>query len=1046
METLTFRKPRLVALILLVLIASGLSSLLSLGRQEDPTITNLFATVTTQFPGADPARVEALVTAEIEEELRKIAEVDTVDSVSGQGVSVVSIELLETLDETTIEQVWTQARAAIDDARSRFPAGVGAPEFDAEGISAYSAVIAVTADHDNVPLAVQRRHAGALADRLRGIPQTRAVNLFGVPEEEVLVSLDAARAAALGLTADQISAAIRDADGKVQAGRVQADRTDIAIAVSGEVTALDRLRDVVLRTGPDGAVTRLDDIADITRGPRSPAQELALSDGRPAVLIGVLAQEGVQIDKWMTWVRETLDDGAAAVPVGLSERMVFDQSHYTQERLAEVGTNMALGMALVIGVLFVTLGLRAAAIVALVLPVVSLATLATMNAIGLPIHQMSVTGLIVALGLLVDAAIVMSDEIRQRLQSGMTRAVAVGDSVRRLAAPLLASTVTTALSFTPMILLPGPAGDFVGAIAIAVVMMLFWSLFVALTVTPALAGWLLPEGRDASFLSAGLRGGALSRAFGATLQWSLHNPVKSIALSLVLPALGFASFPSLKAQFFPGVERDQFYIEVQLPPGTAIDETRRVVTGMDAILQQSDAVESRYWSIGKSGPAFYYNITGGRSREPGFAQGMITTRTADDAAALVPALQARLDRAFPQAQVIVRALVQGPPVAAPVELRFVGQDIAVLRDLADEARATMADLDMVTQVRTSISGGAPQVRFDIDEGKTRLLGLTLTDVARQLEAGLVGVTGGSLVEGTEQLPIRVRLGDGLRANPEAIADLPILPPNAAALAAQGNFPAVPLSELADQRLEPSESTITRRNGERANTVQAFLVPGLLPEEALQAVRDDLNAAGFTVPAGYRMEIGGDSDARNSTVGNLMASLGVIVTLTTATIALTFNSFRLTAVALIVCVLSAGLSLLSLAILQYPFGITAIIGVIGSIGVSINAAIIILTGLQADPAAASGDRTAMARVVHGSSRHILSTTITTFGGFLPLILAGGGFWPPFAVSIAGGVLLSTVVSFYFTAPVFALVARKSGSGHAVSGARCNHVHALRVAAE
>ncbi|WP_193141280.1 efflux RND transporter permease subunit [Meridianimarinicoccus sp. MJW13] len=1046
METLTFRQPRLVALILLVLIASGLASLLSLGRQEDPTITNIFATVTTNFPGADPGRVEALVTAEIEEELRRIEEVDTVTSVSGQGVSVVSIELLETLDAAVIEQAWTEARAAVDDARARFPEGVGAPEFDSEGIAAYSAVVAVSAEHAGVPLPILSRHAEALADRFRGIPQTRAVNLFGVPDEEVLVSVDPAQAAALGLTADQISAAIRGADGKVQAGRLQADRTDISIAISGEVTALDRLRDVVLREGPTGAVTRLDDIATVSRGAKQPADELALSDGKPAVLIGVLAQDGVQIDRWMDLVRAELTHGADAVPVGIAETLVFDQSTYTAARLADVGTNMAIGVGLVVAVLFVTLGVRAAMIVALVLPVVSLATLATMNAIGLPIHQMSVTGLIVALGLLVDAAIVMSDEIRQRLQAGMARVEAVGDSVRRLAAPLLASTITTALSFTPMILLPGPAGDFVGAIAIAVVMMLFWSLIVALTVTPALAGWLLPRGDGGGVLASGIRGGALGRAFGVSIRWSLAHPVKSVALALVLPMLGFASFPSLKAQFFPGVERDQFYLEVQMPPGTAIGETRRLVGEIDTILGQESDVRSRYWSIGKSGPAFYYNITGGRSREPGFAQGMVTTTTDAAAARLVPELQARLDVEFPQARIVVRGLVQGPPVDAPVELRFVGQDIAVLRELADEARAIMADLNTITQVRSSISGGAPQLRFDIDEDKARLLGLNLTDVARQLEAGLVGVTGGSLVEGTEQLPIRVRFGDGLRADLMAIADLPILPPDAAKIAASGAFPGVPMSELASLRLEPSESTITRHNGARANTVQAFLIPDLLPEEALQAVQADLADAGFTLPAGYRLEIGGDSDARSSTVNNLMASLGVIATLTTATIALTFNSFRLTAVALAVCVLSAGLSLLALAVLQYPFGITAIIGVIGSIGVSINAAIIILTGLQADPDAAAGDRAAMARVVTGSSRHIVSTTITTFGGFLPLILAGGGFWPPFAVSIAGGVLLSTVVSFYFTPPLFALIQRRTPNPAGQATRTPAAAPSLRMAAE
>ncbi|WP_170604042.1 efflux RND transporter permease subunit [Ruegeria arenilitoris] len=1019
METLTFRHPRLVALIILVLVSAGLSSFLSLGRQEDPTITNLFATVTTQFPGADPERVEALVTAEIEEELRKISEVDEISSVSRSGISVVSVELLETLDEATIEQVWAEARDAIDDASQNFPTSVLPPDFDAEGISAYSAVIAVAADSPNFPITLLSRHAESLGDRLRTIPATRAVDYFGQPEEEVLVSVDMDKAAALGLSATEISQRITEADGKVQSGRLQSD-VDLTINISGEIETIDRIRSIVLRENAEGAVVLLGDIATVDRGPRMPESAIAFANGMPAVLVGVLAQDGVQIDRWTGFVRKELEEGSASVPVGIQELLLFDQSKYTTDRLTEVGINMAIGVALVVAVLFITLGVRAAAIVALVLPVVSLATLATMNMIGLPIHQMSVTGLIVALGLLVDAAIVMTDEIRRRLQDGMDRITAVRDAVRRLAAPLLASTITTALAFMPMILLPGPAGDFVGAIAIAVVLMLVWSLLVALTVTPAIAGWVLSDRKDAGILAQGISIPALARLFEASIRISVANPVRSIALALVLPVLGFAAFPTLTAQFFPGVDRNQFYIEIDMPGGTSISGTTATARLIDEMLLADAGVQSVYWTVGESGPAFYYNIVGNRSREPGFAQAMITTKTAEDAARLVGDLQGRLDTDFTEAQIIVRNLVQGPPVAAPIEVKIQGQDITILRELGDEIRSVMANLDLVTQARASVNGGNPQIRFEIDEINARLLGLDVADIAGQLDAALVGVTGGSLIEGTEQLPVRVRFGDEIRSDLSTIVSMPILLPDAAAISATGVFPAVPLSELAKPIVEPAESVITRTDGVRENTIQAFIVPGVLPEEALQDVLEALDVSGFELPLGYTMTLGGDSDARSSTVGNLMASVGLIVTLSIATIVLTFNSFRLTLVTLAVCVLSAGLSMLSLAIMQYPFGIQAIIGVIGSIGVSINAAIIILTGLQQDPRASRGDRNAMARVVTGSSRHIISTTVTTFGGFLPLIVGGGAFWPPFAVAIAGGVLLSTVVSFFFTPPVFALV--------------------------
>ncbi|MEO0497111.1 MAG: efflux RND transporter permease subunit [Pseudomonadota bacterium] len=1021
--TLTYRQPRLTFLILMVLIAAGLSALLAIGRQEDPTITNLFATVTTSFPGASPERVETLVTAEVENAVKEIPEVDTITSTSGTGISIVSIELQETLADDRIEQVWSEIRDALADAEAQFPAGARTPEFDGDGISAYASVVGLSLTHDGVPLTIVSRYADALADELRNVPGTKAVDIFGEPEEEVLVTIDKARAAALGLAVADVSRAIGAADAKVQAGRLRDSSNDLVLEVTGEIAAIDRIRNVIVREGQQNAAVRVSDIADVTRGARNPVNEMTLVNGARGILVASTLEDGLQVDVWAGFVREVIADFAQTTPDGIELDVIFDQSGYTLDRLMEVAVNMAIGIALVIGVLLITLGVRAALIVALILPVVSLATLATMNFLALPIHQMSVTGLIVALGLLVDAGIVMTDEVAKRVRSGVSRIEAVAEAVRRLWAPLFASTATTALSFTPMILLPGPAGDFVGSIAMSVVIMLLWSLFIALTVTPAVAGWLMPAQGKQSMLNSGVPGGALARGFAVSLRWALRNPIRSVSLALVLPILGFASMPTLTAQFFPGVDRDQFYVEFDLPAGTAIAETARLAERMDALLAAEEGVESIYWSIGKSGPAFYYNITGGRDQAPGYAQAFITTSSPLATERLIADLERRLADEAPNAQVLVRGLVQGPPVAAPVELRVVGQDLDTLREIGNELMVRLAQVESITLARTTSTGGAPKVVVNVDEAKTRALGLDMVSVAEQLRAGLEGVTGGSLVEGTEQLPVRVRLGDDVRSDLSAIRDLPIVSPQSAAQAAQGAYSAMPLSSIADITLLPSDSSITRRNGERTNTVQGFTLRSVLPEEALKEVQTQLDAAGLGLPPGYRVELGGDSDARSSTLGNLFASLGIIVTLMIATIVMTFNSFRLSAVALVVCVLSAGLSILALAIFQYPFGIIAIIGVIGSIGVSINAAIIIMTGLQADERAAAGDADAMVDVIMGSSRHIVSTTITTVGGFLPLILGGGGFWPPFAMAIAGGVLLSTVVSFYFTPPMFALVYAK-----------------------
>ncbi|MBO6507292.1 MAG: efflux RND transporter permease subunit [Roseibium sp.] len=1023
METLFFRQPRLVALTILVIAAAGLSALIGIGRQEDPTITNIFATVTTVYPGADPARVEALVTEKIEEELREVEEIDVIESTSGASISIIQIELLDTLNEEVIEQTWSEIRDKIDDAVREFPSGVLEPEFNTEGAGAFASISALVPRHGDVSEGVLLRYAQALSDTLRNVPGTKSVEIFGEAEEEILVRVDPAILTSLSLTVDQVSTAIRNADAKVRSGRLRGQNRELLIEVEGEIAALDRVRQIPVSTSDNGIVTRVGDVATVSKGVKQPAEELTFSDGRPSILVAAKIADGLQVDAWMKRVRQRIEAFETDMPFSIEHQLIFDQSTYTIERLSGVGLNIAIGMGLVVLVLLVTMGFRSALIVAMVLPVVTLASFSTMSMIGLPLHQMSLTGLIVALGLLVDAGIVMTDEIGQALQKGDSRSDAVAKAVRRLFAPLLASTVTTALSFMPMVLLPGPPGDFVGSIAIAVIVMLIWSFIVAVTLTAAIAGWVLPRGGGEPDRRRFKLSSLVSVPFRFSLRLAMHNPASSVAFALVLPIVGFLSMPTLTAQFFPGVDRNQFHIEVELADGTAISETSRTVLEIDRYLADRAGIEQVSWVIGKSAPAFYYNIVGNRDQAPEFAHALVASSSPEATAELVPELQEALSARFTNARILVRDLVQGPPVDAPVELRLVGPSLEVLRERGDALRQLASRIEEVTIVRTTLDGGAPQLKFAVDEDKARLAGLGLGDVARQLEAILEGSTGGSLVEGTEELPVRVRIGEAERGALEAIASLPLLPAQAQGGAAA--YEGIPLSAIADISMEPSEGQINRRNGERTNTVQAFVQYGVLPEEALKKLQAEMDIAGFVMPDGYRIETGGDSDARDDTLKNLIGSLGLIVPLSIAAIVLTFNSFRLSAVTFGVAILSAGLSILALAVFQYPFGINAIIGVIGSIGVSINAAIIILTGLQQNTAAANGDQSAMVDVVMGSGRHIISTTLTTFGGFLPLILEGGGFWPPFAMSIAGGVLLSTVISFYFAPPMFALVYARPG---------------------
>lgn len=1025
---LLYNNTRYFTLLVLVILAVGIASLRSIARQEDPTITNFVAHVTTFYPGADPARVEAIITRPLEDALRQIAEIDELNSSSATGVSSLTVSLVESLSDTDIERSWSEIRDALADAAAQFPPGASAPLFDDDRLKSYTMLVALRAATANTaPLSLIHRVALDFADAARNFNGTERVDLFGEPREEIRVAIDEVALASTGLSAADVAAALRGADPRIAAGRSTGHGNDFLIEVDGTFDGTAQIRDVLLRTTADGGTIRVGDIAEVYRAHATPPDSRVLVEGTEGILIGVAMKDGLQVDRWAADFTAFLDNYRALAPQGVSIDISYDQSVYTDERLRSVVGDLALGVTLVLLVLLFTMGWRAAVVVACILPLCTLFSITVLYHSGIAIHQMSVTGLVVALGLLVDGSIVMTDEIRKRLvDHGDSPLSSITGAVSRLRIPLLSSTVTTVLAFTPMVILPGPAGDFMGSIAIAVVIMLTGSLLLALIVTPVLAAWLLPRGlaRSGHWWEMGIDSGTPGALLVRALDWSLQNPASSVALALVLPVTGFLTFPTLTAQFFPGTDRDQMYLQVKLPDGRSIDDTTALVQRLDQDLRREPLVRRVDWTIGESAPPFYYNMFRTREAMPSWAEALVLTTDARATDDLIRQLQRAVDRDYPEARIIVRGIDQGPPVMAPLEVEIYGDNLDVLRELGEAFRLRMEQLPDVTHTNTSLAAGAPKWVFHGDTMRMQIAGVSQRDVATALEAALQGISGGEVLEGTERLPVVARLDESRWRSPGDIGSLHL--PLRGGTGDNG-LPGVTLHSLGSFVLEPARSPISRKQGERTNTVQAYLTRGVLPEEALEQLRTDLVANPIAMPEGYRYGFGGDSDERAGVVNEIMAPMGMIVALLIATIVLTFNSWRLSAVAGVVCVCSIGLSLLSLAIFQYPFGIQALIGVIGSIGVSINAAIIIMTALQEDSGAMNGGRYAVRRVVMDSSRHITSTTITTFGGFLPLILEGSQFWPPFAMSIAGGVLLSTVVSFFLVPQLFVLL--KHGAAHA-----------------
>lgn len=1027
-DTLFFRNTRLTALLIGLILVAGLMALQSLARQEDPTIARRFGRITTFYPGARALRVESLVSEPIEERILELHEVKHIDSVSRTGVSIITVELDDAYQEADVDEIWSKVRDKLADAAAELPAGVLPPEFEDRTSTAVTLLAALVWEQPGPPqLDLLSRLADELENQLRTLPGTKETEVFGRAQEEVRVSVDPLALAAVGLTAADVSRALGRADSKVPAGQLRHRTNDLLLEVEGELTHVERIRNVPLRREVDGRLLRVGDIARVEKTVREPAESSAWIAGRPAVAVAATMESDRRVDHWAQRARAALDAFRSEVPTGIGLEIAFDQSRYVDERLGRLVQNLVLGISLVMAVLLFLMGWRSALLVASALPLTLLAVLAELRWLGVPLHQMSVTGLIIALGLLIDNAIVVVDEYNKRVAAGAAPGEAVRGSVRLLFVPLAASTLTTVLAFLPIVLMPGGAGEFVGPIAIGVGLAVTTSFALAMTVIPAVAGRLGTGAERRRRASRWWRDGysspRLTMLYRRSLHGVLRRPALGVAASVALPLLGFAVGTTLPEQFFPANDRDQFQVQLHLPPQSSLRESEAGALRARELIEAHPEVVESHWFVGETAPRVFYNMFSSQAGLASYAGGFVTTLSPRATEKLLPALQAELTAALPEARVLALPFEQGPPFDAPIEVRIVGPDLEELRRLGESVRGLLAESRAVTYTHAGLAGGAPMLELATDEDEARMAGLELSDIADQLNAGLEGALGGSVLEANQELPVRVRVDGEARASLAAIAAERVLPPDRAAEARPDAVPGVPLSALAEFELVPELAGVPRHDGERTNTVQAFLVPYALIADALAEFRARLAAAKLTLPPGYRLEFGGETERRQEAMGKLLLFALPLFVVMAGSIILSFDSFRMAGIIFVVAFLSIGLALLGIWLFGYPLGFLSIVGAMGLVGLAINGAIVVLTALREDPRANAGHEDATVDVVVDATRHIAGTTLTTIGGFVPLIAFGGRFWPPMATAIAGGVAGCAVLALYLVPVLFAAMRRR-----------------------
>ncbi len=1041
MTKLFYRNGRLLILTILLILVWGLSSFQVLPRQEDPELVKRTAVITTQFPGASAERVEALVTEVIESELSEIEEIKTIESDSRVGLSAVTLELQDAVKNA--DPIWSKVRDDLDDARRLFPQGVLEPELDEAEVNAYAVIAALVWERDEPPnYAIIRRYAEELKVAMNGVPGTEQVDLFGDPQEEIVVEVNQSDLAAVGLNVQQLSQQISNSDAKVTAGQLRSRTTNLPIEVESELDSTERIRQIPIQSNSSGSAkfTRLGDLAKVNRGIIQPPTALAFVEGKPAISVGILMESGNRIDQWAQVARENMSQFRQTLPSGLHLKVIFDQSTYVENRLDGLISNLIVSAGLVVGVTMICMGWRSSLIVGSALPLTVFAVFGWMRMVGIPLHQMSVTGLILALGLLIDNAIVMVDEVGIKLRKGLKPEAAVIKSVGYLAAPLLASTATTIFSFMPIALLPGGAGEFVGSIAVSVILALISSLAISLTIIPVLVGKVHEyrlrreqhQSKKSSFsiplphyvrscLNSGISLPPVERVYAWTVKKVVARPIIGLVLSLIIPIIGFLQVGTLEEQFFPSVLRDQFQIELEMPAITAIEETReQVLTARKQILRHPEVIDV-HWFIGENAPRFYYNLLGGLENAPYYAQALVQLKSPEKSRQLIWKLQDELSEEFPQARVLVKQLEQGPPFEAPVEMRIYGPDIERLRQLGMEARAILTQVTDVTQVRDDLTEPLPKLGLRVDEEQARLAGLNNTAIAQQLDAQLEGITGGSILEATEEIPVRVRISSERRGDLNQIASLNLLQTNQSSQNESQSFR--PLSALGNFSLVPELAKISRRNEQRVNTIQGFITAGVLPAKVLNEFQQKLTDSDFKLPPGYRYEFGGETEERNQAVGALLATLGILVVSMISALVLSLGSFRLAAIVGVIAICSIGLAMFALWAFNSVFGFMAIVGSMGLVGIAINDSIVVLAALNDNPDARQGDRKAVSKVVIEATRHVMTTTVTTIIGFTPLLIDGDPFWLPLAIAIAGGLSGASLLALYFVPSAYLLLKAK-----------------------
>ena len=1008
-------RPRILFLTLAFILLSGISSISTLPIQENPELAERWATVTISYPGATPERIETQVVNNLENKLREIVELDIEDlsSVITQGFSETLVELQQNVPPSLIEEVWSKVQNKIDQIET--PDGVTMLLERSSGPPITVEYIIDWKGEGNTPIIMMSRLAQQLQKRLSSVPGTEKTAIYGEAEEEIVVEVDSAKMSSLGLTYQEISTAIKSYDNKKPVGVVSDEYSEFLIRLKDNITTPQKIGEIPVKVINQSEIIRLQDIAEVSMQPANPIEDIFLYNGKRVLSVSATGSFSQRVFEYVENVDDQVDKMRLTLPEEFQIERIYDESIYVSSKFGELIKSFALATFFVLSLSFFFLGIRPGIIVTAILPFSVSLVLLGCRLIDLPLHQTSITGIIIALGLLIDNGIIVVEDYKYRRSIGLSIRESINQTLVHISTPLLAATATTVFAFMPIVTGEGSSIEFVGGMALTVIMSIISSLVLALIMVPVLMSYMerIPYFANINVHEEGYKNQKILKKYRKFLTWAFDVPRRAILISISLPLLGFLIFGSIPKDFFPANDRDMFRIHIELPTNSSSTKTLEKVQEIRNQVIDSNLIEldKDYWFIGRWMPRVLMNIVGGEEKNGGnnHAQAVFFAKDYYEMIENLPKLSKMLVAQNSDLIIFVDSFQTGPPVFSDIQYSIIGDDENVLRAIGSELELIINDAPDVSHTKSLAGYSNTNIEFEFNSSNVSLSGKNTELLVNELYAENNGIVVSSMLDSNKEIPIRVK---GIRESSDIIGNTGYLSiPAKDGIDFIGNY--------GQATINKTSSYVTRRNSQRVNQVEGWIWTGTLPHKTEQYLEEKFNEFESNLPPGYSIIVGGEAESRGQSQSQIYSSAIIYLLLITFGLVFALNSFRQTLLILSVAIFSIGLSFLGLKLGQQNYGFIGTVGALGLIGLSINDSIIVLSHIKEKANQVSMTKSDLIEVVIRSTRHIITTSLTTLGGFLPLIFANI-FFRPLAWAMSIGVLGATMTALLYIPAMFILL--------------------------